>query len=65
MNLFFVSQLVVCLESLYEIVNYAMGSLQTRGERVDDPLTNLFKGYKIASDVKFVASIGLWEINWM
>ena len=33
--------------------------------RVDDLLTNLFKGYKISSDVKFVANIDLWESNWM
>ena len=26
---------------------------------------NLFKGYKISSDIKFVASIDLWESNWI
>ena len=42
-------------------VNHTVGILQARGERVDDLLTNLLKGYKIAPDVKFVGSIDLWE----
>ena len=46
-------------------VSHAVGSLQARDERVDDLLTNIFKGYKIPSDVKVVASIDLWESNWM
>ena len=43
--------------------NHVVGSLQARGERVDDLLTNILKGYKGATDVKFVASIDLWESN--
>ena len=53
------------IETFNTHVNHAVGNLQARGERVDDLLTNLFKGYKIATDVKFVASIDLWESNWM
>ena len=53
------------IETFNTHVNHAVGSLQARGERVDDLLTNLFKGYKISSDVKFVASIEQWESNLM
>ena len=53
------------IETFNTHVNHAVGSLQDREERVDALLTNLFKGYKISSDVKFVASIDLWEINRM
>ena len=42
-----------------------MGSLQARGERGDYLLTNIFKEYKVASDIKFIASIDLWESNWI
>ena len=51
------------IETFNTHVNHAVGSLQARGERVDDLLINLFKGYKIATDIKFVASIDLWESN--
>ena len=53
------------IETFSTHVNHAVASLQARGERVDDLLTNLFKGYKIASDAEILASIDLWESNWM
>ena len=51
------------IETFNNHVNHAVVSLQARGERLDNLLTNLFKGYKIGTDVKFVASINLWESN--
>ena len=45
-------------------INHIIRSLLAYGE-IDNIITNLFKGYKIASDVKFVARIGSWEINWL
>ena len=47
------------IETFNTHVNHAVGSLQARGERVDDLLTNIFKGYKVASDAKIVAIINL------
>ena len=61
----FISSCNSNIEIFSTYVNYAVGSLQARGERVDDLLTNIFKGYKIASDIKSVASIDLLEISWM
>ena len=47
------------IETFDTHVNHAVGSLQARGEKLDDLMTNLFKGYKVASDIKFVARIKL------
>ena len=62
---FFMSSCNSNIETFNAYVNHAVRSLQARGDRVNDLLTNLFKRYKIATDVKFVASIDLWESNWM
>ena len=48
------------IETFNTHVNHAVGNLQARGKRLDDLLTNVFKGYKTASDIKFVASIDIW-----
>ena len=53
------------IETFSTHVNHAGGSLQARGERVDDLLTNIFKEYKVALDINFLARIDLWESNWM
>ena len=47
------------IETFNTHVNHTVESLQARGEKVDGLLNNLFKGCKIVSDVKFVASIDL------
>ena len=39
--------------------DHDVGSFQARGEQVDDLLTNLFKGYNAATDVKVVSNINL------
>ena len=47
------------IELFNEHVSTAVEGLRARDERVDDLMTHLFKGYKIASDIKFVAYIEL------
>ena len=49
------------IEKFNDHVVQASGGLLARGERVDDLITNLFKGYKVADDIEFVSSIKLWE----
>ena len=51
------------IETFNTNVNHTVNSLQARGERVNALITILFKGYKFTSDIKYVSSIDLWEIN--
>ena len=53
------------IELFNEHVNTAVEGLKARDERVDDLMTHLFKGYKIANDIKFVAYIELQETQYM
>ena len=53
------------IELFNEHVHTAVDGLRARDERVDDLMTHLFKGYKIASDIKFVAYIELQETQYM
>ena len=53
------------IEAFNEHVNTAVEGLNTRAERVDDLMTHLFQGYKIAGDIKFVAYIELQETQYM
>ena len=41
-------------------VHYTTGSLSARGERVVDLITDLFKVYRVATDIKFVASVEIF-----
>ena len=53
------------IETFNEHVNSAVSGLEARNEAIDDLLTHLFAGYKIASDTKFVAYIELQETQYM
>ena len=53
------------IELFNDHVSTAVDGLKARDERVDDLMTHLFKGYKIASDIKFVAYIELQETQYM
>ena len=53
------------IELFNEHINTAVEGLKARDERVDDLMTHLFKGYKIANDIKFVAYIELQETQYM
>ena len=48
----FISSCNSNIETFNSDINYAIGSLQVRGECVDDLLTNILKGRKITCDIK-------------
>ena len=53
------------IETFNNHVNTAPIELVVRGEVVDDLLTYLFIGYKVVSNIKFVAFIDLQESNYL
>ena len=61
----FLSRCSSNIETFNNHVNHEVDSFQAREERVDDLLTNIFKEYKVASNIKFVSSIDLWERSWI
>ena len=57
--------LVIQYRDIQHPLHHTTGNLLARGERVGDTIIDLFKGWKIVSDVNFIASIELREILWI